>query len=118
MPGSFAQISVILPFFNASGTLNEALQSIADQDFKDFECIMVDNNSRDGSREIAMQWKAKIAPGKVYGNPVSSLDIFATLAALSEAPINPEKPLDDWEHILDDWENLFDTFKSTNIHCL
>lgn len=58
MPVSTPKISVILPFFNAARTLNSALQSIADQDLRNFECIMVDNNSGDGSREIAMQWES------------------------------------------------------------
>jgi arylsulfatase A-like enzyme len=42
---------------------------------------------------FAMQWKGKVKPG-VYDNPVSSLDIFATIAALSKAPINSVSPLD------------------------
>lgn len=43
---------------------------------------------------FAMQWKKEISSNTVFDAPVSSLDIFATLAALSEAPVNPEKPLD------------------------
>ena len=58
MSGSLPQISVILPFFNAARTLNSALQSIAVQDLTNFECIMIDNNSSDGSREIALQWES------------------------------------------------------------
>lgn len=42
---------------------------------------------------FAMQWKGTVPTG-VYDNPVSSLDIFATIAALSKAPINKDKPLD------------------------
>lgn len=42
---------------------------------------------------FAMQWKGTVPPG-VYENPVSALDIFATIATLSKAPINKEKPLD------------------------
>ena len=30
----------------------------------------------------------------VYEHPVSSLDIFATIAAISDAPLNPGKDLD------------------------
>jgi glycosyltransferase involved in cell wall biosynthesis len=56
MPGSLPKVSVILPFYNASKTLSAALQSISDQEFRDFECIMVNNNSSDGSREIAKEW--------------------------------------------------------------
>jgi len=57
MPGPIPKVSVVLPFYNAEKTLNVALQSIADQDFTDFECVMVDNNSSDGSREIALGWE-------------------------------------------------------------
>ena len=42
---------------------------------------------------FAMQYKGTIDPGK-YNNPVSSLDIFATIAGLTQAPINKDKPLD------------------------
>ena len=42
---------------------------------------------------FAMQWKAHINP-MIYNNPVSSLDIFATIASLSNTPVNSEKPLD------------------------
>ena len=42
---------------------------------------------------FAMQWKGTVPTG-VYENPVSSLDIFATVAALSKAPVKKDKPLD------------------------
>jgi glycosyltransferase involved in cell wall biosynthesis len=47
-------ISVILPFYNAAGTLARAAGSILEQDYDNYELIMVDNNSTDGSREIAI----------------------------------------------------------------
>jgi glycosyltransferase involved in cell wall biosynthesis len=49
-------ISVILPFYNAADTLGRAIRSIAAQTFFDFECILIDNNSADGSRAIAETW--------------------------------------------------------------
>ena len=56
MPAVSPKVSVILPFYNAENTLGSALQSIADQNYLDWECIMVDNNSSDKSREIAGDW--------------------------------------------------------------
>ena len=50
------KISVILPFFNAEKTLKRAIKSISSQSFKDFECILIDNNSNDRSREIAQKF--------------------------------------------------------------
>lgn len=46
-------VSVILPFYNAAATLERALNSIRNQDFADYECILVDNNSTDGSGALA-----------------------------------------------------------------
>jgi arylsulfatase A-like enzyme len=42
---------------------------------------------------FAMQWKGIVKPA-VYENSVSALDIFATIASLSSAPIKKDKPLD------------------------
>lgn len=47
------KVSVILPFFNAGPTLNRAIESIASQSLKSFECILINNNSTDKSVEIA-----------------------------------------------------------------
>ena len=43
---------------------------------------------------FAMQWPGHLPSGMTYDQPVSSLDIFATIAALADAPTNPERPLD------------------------
>src|SRR6056297_406605 len=53
------EISVILPFQNAETTLSEAVQSIVNQTFPDFELLLVDNNSSDNSRNIACKWAKK-----------------------------------------------------------
>lgn len=52
-------VSVILPFFNAELTLNRAIESIASQSLKSFECILINNNSTDGSNAIANIWTKK-----------------------------------------------------------
>jgi glycosyltransferase involved in cell wall biosynthesis len=57
MPGSSPKVSVVIPFYNAEKTLSKAIESIAQQEFEDFECILVDNNSTDGSAEIARHWQ-------------------------------------------------------------
>ena len=53
------EVTVILPFLNAETTLSEAIQSIVNQTFPDFELLLVDNNSSDNSREIACNWVKK-----------------------------------------------------------
>ena len=43
---------------------------------------------------FAARWPAKFPKGSVYDLPVSSLDIFATIAALSSAKLDEQRPLD------------------------
>lgn len=53
------KVSVVLPFFNAERTLHRAVESIYEQEFADFECLLVDNNSSDGSGKIAYEWTSR-----------------------------------------------------------
>jgi glycosyltransferase involved in cell wall biosynthesis len=50
------KISVIIPAFNEEKFLGNCLLSLKEQDFKDFEIIVVDNNSTDKTREIAKKF--------------------------------------------------------------
>ena len=43
---------------------------------------------------FAVQWPGHLPKGLLYEKPVISLDIFATIAALANAPGNPDRPLD------------------------
>jgi glycosyltransferase involved in cell wall biosynthesis len=48
------KVSVIMPLYNTIQFVGEAIDSILSQSFEDFELILVDNGSTDGSREYAM----------------------------------------------------------------
>ena len=52
MTNTLPKVTVVLPFFNAVNTLRRAAESILGQDFPYWECVMVDNNSSDGSAEV------------------------------------------------------------------
>jgi arylsulfatase B len=41
-----------------------------------------------------MQWKGRLPAGKVYEKPVLSLDVYATAAAIAEAPIPKRRAID------------------------
>ena len=47
------RFSVAVPAYNAESTLAETLEAIAGQDFSDWECIVVDDGSADGTRALA-----------------------------------------------------------------
>lgn len=49
-------ISVIIPFYNRPALLLEALQSLEEQTFRDWECILVNDGSTDSSAAIAREW--------------------------------------------------------------
>lgn len=46
-------VSVVLPYYNAEKTLSDAITSVLNQTFDNFELILVNNNSKDGSLTIA-----------------------------------------------------------------
>ncbi len=62
-------VSVILPFYNAAGTLDRAVRSIAGQQLDAFECLLVNNNSTDSSREIAREWTRRDSRFRLVDEP-------------------------------------------------
>jgi len=65
-----AKLVVLFPVFNGAKTLEKCLQCIADQDFRDFRAIIVENRSTDGSLEIAKAFAAKDPRFEVLENEV------------------------------------------------
>ncbi len=49
-------ISVILPVYNAENYLAESIKSILNQTFKDFELILINDGSTDGSEDIILSF--------------------------------------------------------------
>jgi glycosyltransferase involved in cell wall biosynthesis len=50
-------ISVIMPVYNAEKYLDEAIQSILNQTFKDFEFVIINDGSTDKSKEIILSYE-------------------------------------------------------------
>lgn len=51
------KISVLIPYYNDKDYLKDSIQSVLKQSFKDFELILLNHASTDGSREIAHSFK-------------------------------------------------------------
>ena len=59
MSKSAPKISVILPCYNAEAFIGEAIRSILDQTFTDFELIVIDDGSKDSSANIIHSFNDK-----------------------------------------------------------
>ena len=53
------KLSVVVPIYNVEDYLDECLRSLAAQTFGDFEAVLVDDGSTDGSAEIAERFVAE-----------------------------------------------------------
>jgi hypothetical protein len=52
-------VSIIIPCYNQAQYLDEALQSVLDQTYTNWECIVVNDGSLDDTEKIAKTWTAK-----------------------------------------------------------
>lgn len=53
------KISVVVPCYNQAQFLDECLQSILNQTYQNWECIIVNDGSPDNTEEIAQKWVQK-----------------------------------------------------------
>ena len=51
-----SSVTILLPFRNAAGTLDAAIASIAEQSFRNWELLLIDNASEDEGSAIAHTW--------------------------------------------------------------
>lgn len=52
-------ISIIVPCYNQAEYLDECLQSVIDQTYENWECIIVNDGSSDNTEELAKKWLEK-----------------------------------------------------------
>ena len=63
------RVSVITIFFNAERFLAEAVESVLAQHYEDYEIILVDDGSSDGSSEVARGYAEKSARVRYLEHP-------------------------------------------------
>ena len=65
--------SVVVPIYNVKNYLDECIEGIVRQSFKEYEIILVDDGSTDGSSELCDEWKNKYDSIKVIHKPNGGL---------------------------------------------
>jgi glycosyltransferase involved in cell wall biosynthesis len=92
-------ISVLMPCYNAAGTLEEALSSLERQTLTDFEVISIDDGSTDHTLEILSAWSQKDHRFRVLSNPHTGIiTALNTGLAACQAPLIARMDGDDFSH--------------------
>jgi len=66
--GPEPRVSVVAPFYNTAEYIAEAIESVLAQSYSNFEFLLVNNKSTDGSREIALKFAARDSRVKFFDN--------------------------------------------------
>src|SRR5256885_9565618 len=74
------RLSVVMPVYNAEGTLAECLTRLCNSSFGDFEIVMVDDGSTDQSRPIAANFPVRVVPTAGRVGPAAARNLGARVA--------------------------------------
>jgi len=93
-------LSVVMPVYNVQRFLNEAIASILDQTFWDFEFIILDDGSTDDSAKILRDWQRRDSRISIFTSPRNSgLPISSNLVvAKTKTPLVARMDGDDLSH--------------------
>jgi len=78
------KVSIVLPFYNSKPTLEKAIQSIVNQVFINFELLLIDNESSDGSLAVAEKFAAQDVRIQVFHEKQRGV-VFAANQGLSKS---------------------------------
>jgi rhamnosyltransferase len=94
-----ARVSVIMRSMNSAWSIEEALAGLFSQDFKDFDLLLVDSDSKDGTIEIARKYPCRIInvqarayyPGEVLNHAIEQTSGDIIVFHNSDAiPLSPK----------------------------
>lgn len=78
-------VSILIPVFNRKDYIAECIQSALDQTFTDFEIVVVDNASDDGTWEICQELAAKDQRVRIFRNDANIGPVRNWLACVALA---------------------------------
>lgn len=99
-PGAVPLVSVVMPVYNAAEYLDESIESILGQTFSDFEFLILDDGSTDGSLALLRQWEARDSRIRVFESPVNLGVVTSSNTIVSQAstPFIARMDADDIAH--------------------
>ncbi|UPW83770.1 glycosyltransferase [Lysinibacillus sp. Ag94] len=62
-------VSFVMPFYNNKRDLKQAIESVLESEFLDYELVLIDDCSQDGSLDIAKYYTEKLCNVKLIRNP-------------------------------------------------
>lgn len=90
-------VSVIVPVYNAEKAIRKCIESVLNQDYDDFELILVDDGSKDNSPAILDEYAAKDERIKVVHKPNSGVSATRNLAlSMAQGTYIRFMDADDW----------------------
>lgn len=81
------RFSVIVPLYNKAPYVRNALESVIVQTYKDFECIIVDDGSTDGSLDIVRAINDEMSRAKALNEPHTLNDGRLTIISQKNAGV-------------------------------
>ena len=92
------KLSIIMPAYNAEKYIQQAIESILNQDFKDFELLIADDQSKDNTKNIISEYEEKDPRIKTFHNSenLGYLKTCNKLFALTTGDFITFQDADDW----------------------
>lgn len=107
------QISIIVPVYNADKWLNRCIDSILGQTFTDFELLLVDDGSKDGSGVICDAYAEADSRVRVFHKPNGGVSSARNLG-IDNANGEWIAFCDADDYVLSDWLDNFDFISNAN----
>jgi glycosyltransferase involved in cell wall biosynthesis len=116
------QVSIIIPIYNGHKYLNETIQSVFNQTFKDWELLLIDDGSVDNSIQIAKRYAASYSdkvryfehPGHINRGQFASRIFGAKHARANTIALLDQD--DFWEiNYLEEHLKIWEKYQSKNI---
>lgn len=98
MSGRAPRLSLVLPYRDAATTLADSIRTLRHQSFTSFECILVDNESADGSPVVARSACGEDARFRHLHVPGSLVDALNSGIAVAQTPLIARMDADDLAH--------------------